>query len=63
MLSLLPLEHRTPMVRIVDGIDITVEKVLQNGTVGLSRGRTLADLTWRGIEGPDRVAIAVVKAA
>lgn len=51
------------MVRIVDGIDTTDGKAVYNGTVGLSRGRTLADLTWRGIEWPDRVDLTVVKAA
>lgn len=51
------------MVWIVDGIDTTTEKAVYNGAEGLARGRTLARLTWRGLERPDRVDLPVVEAA
>lgn len=51
------------MVRIVDSIDTTTKKAVHNGAEGLARGRTLARLTWGGLERPDRVDLSMVEAA
>lgn len=51
------------MVRIVNSIDTTTKKAVHNGAEGLARGRTLARLTWGGLERPDRVDLSMVEAA